>query len=45
MKELVAICGYTDNLEKSNLLASNLAILKEKGYETLLVTQSKQLQL
>ena len=37
MKELVAICGYTDNLEKSNLLASNLAILKEAGYETLLV--------
>jgi hypothetical protein len=37
MKELVAICGYTDNLEKSNLLASNLAILKKAGYETLLV--------
>ena len=37
MKELVAICGYTDNLEKSNLLASNLNILKQSGYETLLV--------
>jgi hypothetical protein len=37
MKELVAICGYTDNLEKSNLLASNLTILKKAGYETLLV--------
>lgn len=37
MKELVAICGYTDNLEKSNLLASNLNILKQSGYETLMV--------
>jgi len=37
MKELVAICGYTDNLEKNNLLASNLNILKQSGYETLMV--------
>ena len=37
MKELYAICGYTDTFDKSSHLINNLNLLKSYNKETLLV--------